>query len=138
MTISREELLKLTTVKTSVFKVPSLKGAEIKLRELTIAEVKEFGRIATEIDMQQAILHACKCSFVEPSFFTDEEMELLGNIGNNVIMEVFNEIPLIGKNKEEREEHLKKINETLKTETAEEKKEPKKPMPKKSENSSLN
>jgi len=137
MTISREELLKLTMIKTSVFKVPSLNGAEIKLRELTIAEAKEFGRIATEIDMQQAILHACKCSFVEPSFFTDEELEQLGNVGNHVIMEVFNEIPLIGKNQEEREEHLKKINETLKTET-EEKKEPKKPMPKKSENSSLN
>lgn len=136
---NREEFLKLASTKISNFKVPSLNNYEVTLKELTIAESKEFGEIAKTKDMQKAIIYACRCSCVEPEFFTDEELENLGSNGLNATMEIYSEIPLIGKTEEEREEYKKKLAENAKSiEEKETSKEDEKKQLKKSENSSSN
>lgn len=144
---NREDFLKLASVKTSTFKVPSLNDYEILMKELTIAESNEFRNIYLSDETSnkhEAIVYACRCSCIEPEFFTDEELKNLGVAGNNAVMEIWNEIPLIGKSKDERDEYFKKLNETLKANEAlkadesvksdEEEKKPKK----KSVNSSSN
>lgn len=140
MSRNREEFLKLAGVRTSDFKVPSLKNYEVTLRELTIAESKEFGDIAKNKDIQEAIIYACRKSCVEPEFFTDEELKDLGTTGSNAIMEIYMEIPLVGKTKDEREEYAKRLAESAKAgaEKKEVSKEDEKKQKKKSEISSLN
>ena len=76
---NREEFLKLASVKTSTFKVPSLNNYEILMKELTIAESNEFREIMSDENKKpiDAIMFACRCSCVEPTFFTDEELKKL-------------------------------------------------------------
>lgn len=139
---NREEFLKLASVKTSTFKVPSLNNYEILMKELTIAESNEFREIMSDENKKpiDAIMFACRCSCVEPTFFTDEELKNLGVSGNNAVMEIWNEIPLIGKTKDEREEYHNKMSETLKADDSAEPKtkEEISKGKKKSENSSSN
>lgn len=106
MAITKEEFLKLASTKQENFKVPSLGNAEITIRELTIAEsnkINEMSREKKPID--EIIKFACKCSCVEPEFFTDEELEGLGQTGNQAILEIYMQIPLIGKTKEQIKAH---------------------------------
>ena len=141
MSRNREEFLKLASVKTSTFKVPSLNDYEILMKELTIAESNEFRDIYLTDETpnkHQAIVYACRCSCIEPEFFTDEQLKDLGVAGNSAVMEIWNEIPLIGKNKDEREEYFKKLNETLKADETAKSEEETKKLKKKSVNSSSN
>lgn len=117
----REDFLKLASVRTQDFKVPSLNNYEIKMKELTVSESKQFSEIMNKDGIQQAINYACRCTCVEPEFFTDEELENLGSNGVNARMEIYMEIPLIGKNDEEREAYKNRIAE-LSKEKEEEKK----------------
>lgn len=142
MSKNREEFLKLASVKTSTFKVPSLNGYEILMKELTIAESSEYGEIVSDKSKKplDAIIFACRCSCVEPIFFTDDELKNLGKSGDTAIVEIWNEIPLIGKTKDEREEHHNKMSEALKADISAEPKtkEEISKGKKKSENSSSN
>jgi hypothetical protein len=117
---NREEFLKLASLKQSTFKVPSLDNYEILMRELTIAESDKFNQMRDEDGISKAIIHACRCSCIEPEFFTDEELETLGRSGQNAIMEIFSEIPLVGKSKKQREEYLKNLKEISKADSKEE------------------
>lgn len=115
MAITKEELLKLASTKQENFKVPSLANAEITIRELTIAEsnkINEMSREKKPID--EIIKFACKCSCVEPEFFTDEELEGLGQTGNQAILEIYMQIPLIGKTKEQIKAHKEFIEKQSK------------------------
>lgn len=142
MSRNREEFLKLASVKTSTFKVPSLNDYEILMKELTISESNEFREIMSDKDKKplDAIIFACRCACVEPTFFTDDELKNLGKSGDVAIMEIWNEIPLIGKTKDEREEYHNKMSETLKADVSAEPKtkEEISEGKKKSENSSSN
>lgn len=115
MANNRSEFLRLASTKQSTFKVPSLENYEVTLRELTIAESKQFVEIGKD-DMEKAVIYACRCSCIAPEFFTDDELKSLGAAGRNAINEIYMEIPLIGKTKEEREEFLKSINENIEKE----------------------
>lgn len=134
MSKNRSEFLKLASVKTSTFKVPSLKDYEITMKELTITESEEFAKIAKK-DMQSAIIYACRCSCVEPEFFTDEELKNLGVTSRIATMEIYMEIPLIGKTSEEREEYKKILEENFKKQKEAEKEPTKEEVKKPSEKS---
>ena len=100
-------------IKQAKFKPVSLNGSEITIRELTIDENIRFRELLTENGHKDAMYYAVKCSMVEPSFFTDKELEKINATGYALINEVFNEIPLIGKSKKEREEYFEKIKNIL-------------------------
>lgn len=115
MAISKEQLLKLASVRQQVFKVPSLENAEILMRELTVAESTKINEMSMEKkSIQDIIFYACKCSCVEPEFFTDEELQQLGAVGNQAIMEIYMEIPLIGKNEDDRTKYRETLDKNLK------------------------
>lgn len=115
MAISKEQLLKLASVRQQSFKVPSLENAEILMRELTVAESTKINEMSMEKkSIQDIIFYACKCSCVEPEFFTDEELQQLGAVGNQAIMEIYMEIPLIGKNEDDRLKYRETLDKNLK------------------------
>lgn len=121
MAISKQELLKLSTVKSEEVELETLKELGAKdckatIRQLTIEETNNYSKITnTKEDGSQikAIKYACQCSMVEPSFFTDEELEQLNTAGYAVMMEVHSLIPLIGKTKKEKEQYYKKLEEEI-------------------------
>lgn len=110
--LKKSDLLAMCLTQTSVFK-SSL--GEIKLRQLTIAESEEVLKIQqnSEKTMKDVIFHTLKCAMVEPEFFTEEELNMLGKKGQEFIYEVFNEVPMIGMTDEEKEDYSKKVEEFL-------------------------
>ncbi len=124
---SRDDLLSSCFVKQATIKPVTLGGKEITIRELTIAESREHARLLDEVSDKEAIYYAVKCAMVNPTFFTDDELKSLTIIGENLINEVYMEIPLIGKTKAQREAYFKEIvtfseNEVPDSEEAKEKK----------------
>ncbi|WP_152017959.1 hypothetical protein [Aliarcobacter butzleri] len=126
----KKNLLDECFIKQGTFKPMVLGGKkEIIIRELTIAETQEFVKKNQE-DSEDAILYAVKCSMVEPSFFTEDELKKINATGYALIREIFAELPVIGKTKEEREEHFSRVRKIIeeqqqtdsKTEENEEKK----------------
>ena len=112
-----KNLLSQCFIKEGKFKPKTLGGeTEIKIRELTISENQEFRKILRDESKLEndAMFYAVKCAMVEPKFFSDEEVEKLNVVGFNLIREVFEEIPLIGKTKKEREEYIKTIEKIIK------------------------
>ncbi|WP_276835305.1 hypothetical protein [Chryseobacterium cucumeris] len=82
MKLDRNELLKQITVKQEVFEVPSWNNAEVLMRQLTIAETTVYIQmIKDEKPIEDAIKYACKCSMIEPKFFSDEEIQNLNQDG---------------------------------------------------------
>lgn len=121
MSISREQLLKVLTVKTEVFELESLKflgleDSEVTLKELTMSETKEYNKIKENKTLDEALLYACRCSMIEPPFFTDEELKVLNKEAQYIINDVSNKIPLIGKSEEEKEKYYKLLEELSKDE----------------------
>lgn len=113
-------------IKKGTFKPVSLGGEEeISIRELNINEVSEFRNILQDESKthNDAMYYAVKCAMVEPQFFSEEELESLNATGLSFIQEVFNEIPLIGKTKKEREKYFKTIEELSKKSQDDEEKE---------------
>lgn len=112
-----KNLLSQCFIKEGKFK-PKVLGeeVEIKIRELTISENQQFREILQDETKTQndAMFYAVKCAMIEPKFFSDEELEKVNVVGFNLIREVFEEIPFIGKTKKEREIHIKHIAELMK------------------------
>ena len=110
--LNRKDLLSQCVTKTSTFK-SSL--GEIKLRQLTISESEEIAIIQNDTSktMKDTMVHTLRCAMVEPTFFTDEELETLGTNGANFMREVFIEVPLIGMSKKEREDYNEKVKKFL-------------------------
>lgn len=116
MAASKEDLFKLIHLKEEVFKVPSWNDMEVITRELTISESQTYYQmIKDDKPIEEVIKYALSCSMVEPSMFTDEEISKMNANGINGLNEIFTNIPVIGKTKEQKEEFFKKQNEALKT-----------------------
>ena len=114
MAISKEDLLKLVNLKQEVFKVSSW-NSEVEVRELTIAESKVYNQMRIEEkSIEEIVKYACKCSMVNPQMFTDEELSNAGQIAVDGLNEIFSNIPVIGKTKEQKEDFFKKQLETFK------------------------
>jgi len=116
MAASKEDLFKLIHLKEEVFKVPSWNDMEVITRELTISESQTYYQmIKDDKPIEEVIKYALSCSMVEPIMFTDEEISKMNANGINGLNEIFTNIPVIGKTKEQKEEFFKKQNEALKT-----------------------
>lgn len=116
MAASKEDLFKLIHLKEEVFKVPSWNDMEVITRELTISESQTYYQmIKDDKPIEEVIKYALSCSMVEPTMFTDEEISKMNANGINGLNEIFTNIPVIGKTKEQKEEFFKKQNEALKT-----------------------
>ncbi len=111
-----KNLLSQCFIQEGKFK-PKILGEKVELtiRQLTIAETQEFKEILKDENKTQkdAVYYAVKCAMVEPPFFSDEELKKLNVVGENLIFEVYGELPLIGKNKKERETYQKQIQELV-------------------------
>ena len=116
MSISTEELLNQCTVKQVSFRVPSL-NKEIIIRQLTINEVRTIRELQKKDDstQEQVIYETLKSAMVEPTFFNEEELKNLTALGEQVLFEIYQEIPLIGKTEEQRVEYQKMIDEVIKS-----------------------
>lgn len=114
MVIRKEDLLKLVNLKKEVFEVPSWKS-EVIVRELTIAEATIYYQMIKENKpLEEIVKYACRCTMIEPEMFTDEELLKINQDGYNGLNEIFSNIPVIGKTKEEKEDFFKKQIETFK------------------------
>ncbi len=123
--MKREDLLKALTVKTESFELESLKAlgfqdAKVTLRELTISQTKEFNKLATTTNGDEAFIYACRQSMIEPEFFTEEELKTLNKEANTIINEVLRLMPLIGKSPEEKEKYNQLIEKITKEEEKQE------------------
>ena len=116
MSISTQELLTQCTVKQVSFRVPSL-NKEIIIRQLTINEVRTIRELQKKDDstQEQVIYETLKSAMVEPTFFNEEELKNLTALGEQVLFEIYQEIPLIGKTEEQRVEYQKMIDEVIKS-----------------------
>lgn len=112
--MDRSKLLESCFVNEHKFNPLSLGGKkEITIRELTVFENAEHRKLLDDKNVKDevAINYAVKCSMVDPIFFSDEELKQLSQQGQFLINEIYMEIPLIGKTKEEREAYFKAIQE---------------------------
>jgi hypothetical protein len=111
-----KNLLSQCFIKQGTFKPVSLDSTiEVTIRELKISENEEFRKILTDDTKTQkdAMFYAVKCSMIEPKFFSDEDLENLSMTGFNLITEIYNEIPLIGKSKKERAQYFTAIEKLI-------------------------
>lgn len=143
----RDELLKLVTVKTEDMKLDclqntALKDMTFKVKEMTIAENKEYRKLIADKkddDLTEAMKFACGKVMIDPLFFTDDEFESMNGIGEAIINEIFFKIPTIGLDEEQKEEYRKKVIEFAKNQMENESKsevEVKKPKGKRGSSSS--
>lgn len=111
-----KNLLSQCFIREEKFKPNILDGKiEITLRELKISENQKFREILLDETKTQddAVFYAVSCSMVEPKFFTEKELEELNTTGFNLIKEIFEEIPLIGKTTKERDEYKETIKRII-------------------------
>lgn len=123
--MNRQDLINRLTVKTETFELKSIKSlgledAKATLKELTIAETKEFNNKLREKGQDEAFLYACRCSMVEPAFFTDDQLKTFSNYATVIINEVITLIPLIGKTQEEKAKYKELMEKVAKSEDREE------------------
>lgn len=123
--MNRQDLINRLTVKTETFELESIKSlgledAKATLKELTIAETKEFNNKLREKGQDEAFLYACRCSMVEPAFFTDDQLKTFSNYATVIINEVITLIPLIGKTQEEKAKYKELMEKVAKSEDREE------------------
>lgn len=99
----------LLSVKSQEFEIKSI-GATVKLKQMTIGENKEYSNLLnTGGDYAYFALKTC---LVEPEMITKEEYDNkddLSLMANHAFQEIFQNIPLIGKNEKEIEEYKKMI-----------------------------
>lgn len=123
--MNRQDLINRLTVKTETFELESIKSlgledAKATLKELTIAETKEFNNKLREKGQDEAFLYACRCSMVEPAFFTDDQLKTFSNYATVIINEIITIIPLIGKTQEEKAKYKELMEKVAKSEDREE------------------
>ena len=101
-------------IKEEVIKPQLLGGKkEITIRQLTVDEATKVQKLMAEGNQKEAVHYSVKCSMVEPTFFTDEELEKLNTIGQALIFEIYSEIPVIGRTKKEKEDYKKQLETQL-------------------------
>jgi len=115
MRLNNEDLLRLRNLKQEVLEIPEW-GGEVVVRELSISEAATYRQMINENKpLSDVIKYACSCTMVEPTMSIDEDLTNVSQSYAEGLERIFNNIPLIGKNKEEREEFLKKQAEISKT-----------------------
>jgi len=125
---TRVDLLKLLTVRTETVKLDCLKSTnfkdmEFQLKEMNIAQNKEYNEIlrseSKDDRFDKCMKYACKAVMIEPSFFTDDELKNLNGIGKVIMDEIFQKIPTIGMTAKEKKHYHAKIVELAKKQVEE-------------------
>ena len=124
MSFTKEDLLKLATVRTESVKLECLKGTSLEdmdflLKEMTISQNNKYLEFVQSEDSAGAIKFACSSVMINPTYFTDEEIYNLNGLGNQITNEIFNKIPTIGMSNAEKEEFLEKIKKYLENQNEE-------------------
>lgn len=115
MRLNNEDLLRLRNLKQEVLEIPEW-GGEVVVRELSISEAAKYRDMVNKNQpLSEVIKYACCCTLLEPSMTMDEDLTNVSQSYAQGLERIFNNIPLIGKNKEEREEFFKKQSEISKT-----------------------
>ena len=115
MRLNNEDLLRLRNLKQEVLEIPEWNG-EVVVRELSISEAATYRQMISENKpLSDVIKYACSCTMLEPSLSMDEDLSNVSQSYAQGLERIFNNIPLIGKTKEEREEFIKKQSEISKT-----------------------
>jgi hypothetical protein len=116
---TRQDLLKLTTVRTESVKLECLKNTELKdmkflLKEMNIAQNTEYNDIrlsSADVSFDKCQRYACSAVMVDPLFFTEEEFENMNGLGKVIMDEIFVKIPTIGMSVKEKKEYTKRVKE---------------------------
>lgn len=120
---TRADLLKLLTVRTETIKLDCLKNTNMKnmefqLKEMTINQNKKYSEILKDANKKggfdECIKYACKSVMIEPTFFTDKELENLNTLGKVIMDEIFYKIPTIGMTESEKDDYKKRVIENAK------------------------
>lgn len=115
MKLNNEDLLRLRNLKQEVLEIPEWNG-EVVVRELSISEAATYRQMINENKpLSDVIKYACSCTMLEPSLSMDEDLSNVSQSYAQGLERIFNNIPLIGKTKEEREDFIKKQSEISKT-----------------------
>lgn len=115
MRLNNEDLLRLRNLKQEVLEIPEWNG-EVVVRELSISEAATYRQMINENKpLADVIKYACCCTLLEPTMSSDEDLTNVSQSYAQGLERIFNNIPLIGKTKEEREEFIKKQSEISKT-----------------------
>lgn len=114
MRLNNEDLLRLRNLKQEVLEVPSW-GGKVIVRELSITEGMKYKEMMdSNCDLRQIIQYAVSCTMLEPTISPDEDLTNVSPSYINGLDFIFNNIQVIGKTKEQKEEFFKKENATFK------------------------
>lgn len=119
--IKRDDFLKALTVKSEVIALDTLNGAEIEIKQYTINEFEKVEEVRLkvinqEVDYMELVKIGCKYAMLNPTFFTDEEIEQFGQQAIPVMLEIFSKIPTIGMTDEQKANHKKALEENIQKE----------------------
>ena len=114
MILNKNDISVIRNLKQEVFEVPEWNG-EVVVRELSITEAEKYKEMISEDKpLQDIIQYACSCTMLEPTMSADEDLTDASPTYILGLNQIFNNIPVIGKTKEQKEEFYKKQLETFK------------------------
>lgn len=114
MILNKNDISVIRNLKQEVFEVPEWNG-EVVVRELSITEAEKYKEMISEDKpLQDIIKYACSCTMLEPTMSADEDLTDASPTYILGLNQIFNNIPVIGKTKEQKEDFFKKQIETFK------------------------
>ena len=120
---SRKDLLEILTVRTETIKLDCLQNTNLKdmdflLKEMNLAQSKKYQEILNDKEdkdrFDKCMKYACREVMIEPSFFTDEEIQNMNGLGKVMMDEIFTKIPTIGMSENEKKTYFSKVQELSK------------------------
>ncbi len=111
----KENLLKNCFVQEGTFESKVFPGEVITIKQATVKEKMDYDKIVKENpqDREKSLFFAVEKALISPSNFFTSNMENLTETGLSFIYEVFEQIPLIGKTKKEKEEYAKEYKKAV-------------------------
>ena len=116
--VTRDEFLKAITVKKEKITLKTFDNKEITIRAMTINEAEEIDAIRKKVIKGEAtdkelIIETCRKVMIEPTFFTDEELNNISQTGFTILTEIYMKVPTIGMSDEQKEEYKKNLIEQM-------------------------
>ena len=116
--VTRDEFLKAITVKKEKITLETFDNKEITIRAMTINEAEEIDAIRKKVIKgestdKELIIETCRKVMIEPTFFTDEELNNISQTGFTILTEIYMKVPTIGMSDEQKEEYKKNLIEQM-------------------------
>ncbi len=96
-------------VQEETFKPKCLDGAEIKMRELNLAQNLHFRELLSQKQDKKAMYFALECAMIEPKFFSEDELKNINATGEALIYELYMYLPILGKSQNEKDTYYENI-----------------------------